>query len=394
MREVFWAFLKLGLSSFGGPIAHIGYFHREFVVKRAWLDEERYAQLLAISQFLPGPASSQVGFSVGLLRAGWLGGLAAWAGFTLPSASLLFAFAHLAPRLDTRLGAALLHAFKLVAVVVVASGLATMAQRLAPDVVRRAIAVGSALIVLLFGATSLQLIVIAAGALCGLAFCREHTAATAAGFALRYGARTSAVLACVFVLLLVLALLPASESWLAAAAQGFYRAGALVFGGAHVVLPLLEEAVVDPGWISEAEFLVGYGAAQVVPGPMFSIAAFLGAQVHPERLSALGAAVSLAAIFLPGLLLMAAVLPVWSEVARRPRAQRAIAGINATVVGLLAAALYDPVLTSAIASLADIVIAAGGFVLLWGARRSVLAVLGWTIVATGVATTLGMQPLL
>jgi chromate transporter len=388
MREVFWAFLKLGLCSFGGPIAHVGYFHREFVERRGWIDEAHYAQLLAIAQFLPGPASSQVGFSLGLLRAGWLGGLAAWLGFTLPSALLLFAFAYLTPRLDSELGAALLHGFKLVAVVVVAHGVLTMARRLTPDTSRRAIAAGSAIAVLLVGGTEVQLVVVAGGALLGLVLSRRETSAPLVRFDVRYGARTAVALAVLFAVCLFGALLPASDSWPLAAAQGFYRAGALVFGGAHVVLPLLKDAVVAPGWMSEAEFLVGYGAAQAVPGPMFSIAAFLGAQAHPAQLSAGGAAISLIAIFLPGLLLVAATLPAWSALARTDLAQRAIVGVNAAVVGLLAAALYDPVWSSAIASYVDIAIVAVGFLLLTAAKRSVVAVLVWTIAASLAMTAL------
>jgi chromate transporter len=389
MREVFWAFLKLGLSSFGGPIAHVGYFHREFVEKRGWIDEARYAQLLAISQFLPGPASSQVGFSLGLLRAGWRGGLAAWLGFTLPSALLLFAFAYLTPRLESELGVALLHGFKLVAVVVVAHGVLSMARRLTPDAPRRTIAACSAVAVLLASTTTMQLGVVAAGAILGLMLCRRELAMPVMGFDARYGVRTAAAIAVLFAALLVCALLPASDAWPIAAAQGFYRAGALVFGGAHVVLPLLEDAVVAPGWMSEAEFLVGYGAAQAVPGPMFSIAAFLGAQAHPAQLSGAGAAICLVAIFLPGLLLVAAALPVWSALARTDLAQRAIAGINAAVVGLLAAAFYDPVWTSAIVSYADIAIVLVGFLLLTMARRSVVVVLAWTIAASFAMAAFG-----
>lgn len=382
MLEVFAAFLKLGLSSFGGPIAHIGYFHREFVERRRWIDEARYAQLLAVSQFLPGPASSQVGFSLGIIRAGWLGGLAAFVGFTLPSALLLFGFAYLTPRLDHPYGEALLHGFKLVAVAVVAQGVLTMAQRLTPDTIRRLIAVAAALVIIFSGSASMQIVVVALGAVCGLLFCRHADHMSHANLDVRYSPRAGAVLLSIFAVLLIFALLPQAEQHLLAAAQAFYRTGALVFGGAHVVLPLLEEAVVDPGWISEDEFLAGYGAAQAVPGPMFSLAAFLGARLAPIPPNALSAAVSLLAIFLPGLLLVAGVLPMWSMIARRKRAASALAGINAAVVGLLGAALYDPVWTSAIAAPSDFAIALVGFVLLQLRRTSVLFVLGWCIAAS------------
>jgi chromate transporter len=386
MLEVFTAFLKLGLSSFGGPIAHIGYFHREFVERRRWVDEARYAQLLAVSQFLPGPASSQVGFSLGILRAGWRGGLAAFVGFTLPSALLMFGFAYLTPRLDQPYGEALLHAFKLVAVAVVAQGVLTMAQKLTPDAARRLIAVAAALVIIFTGSASMQVIVVALGAVCGLLLCRDAEHVSHASLDVRYTARTGALLLGLFAVLLMFALLPQAEQHLLGAARAFYRTGALVFGGAHVVLPLLEEAVVDPGWISEDEFLAGYGAAQAVPGPMFSVAAFLGARLDPIPPSALSATVSLLAIFLPGLLLVAGVLPMWSMIASHKRAASALAGINAAVVGLLGAALYDPVWKSAILTPADFAIALASFTLLQLRRTSVLFVLAWCVAASLVRT--------
>lgn len=382
MLDVFLAFLKLGLSSFGGPIAHVGYFHREFVERRRWIDDARYAQLLAVSQFLPGPASSQVGFSLGLIRAGWLGALGAFLGFTLPSALLMFGFAYLTPQLDQPYGAALLHGFKLVAVAVVAQGVLTMAQRLTPDTARRLIAVAAALVVIFTGSASMQIVVVTLGAIAGLIVCRDAARIGSMHFDVGYGARAGIVLLAIFAVLLLFALLPDSREYLVAAAQGFYRAGALVFGGAHVVLPLLEEAVVQPGWVSEDEFLAGYGAAQAVPGPMFSVAAFLGARLDPIPPNALSAAISLMAIFLPGLLLVAGVLPLWSAIASRKRAASALAGINAAVVGLLGAALYDPVWTSAILTPFDFAVALAGFVLLQLRGTSVLFVLLWCVAAS------------
>ncbi len=380
--EVFFAFLKLGLMSFGGPIAHVGYFHREFVERRRWVDDAQYAQLVAVSQFLPGPASSQIGFSLGLIRGGWLGGLAAFLGFTLPSALLMFAFAHLTPRLDTEWGAALLHGFKLVAVAVVAHGVLTMAARLAPDLRRRMIALAAAIVVLLSGTALIQVAVVAAGASLGAVFCRGDAGTEGASFSVRHGHKTGVLLLVLFALLLAVALLPdGGLPRLVAAAKAFYRAGALVFGGAHVVLPLLQETVIEPGWIDRNEFLAGYGAAQAVPGPMFSIAAFLGARLDASAMTG-GALISLCAIFLPGMLLVAGVLPMWRAIASRKHAMSSLAGINAAVVGLLAAALYDPVWTSAVASPIDAGIALIGLLILMLTRASVLIVLLWCVLAS------------
>ncbi len=383
MLEVFFAFLKLGLTSFGGPIAHVGYFHREFVQRRGWLDEAHYAQLLAVAQFLPGPASSQVGFSVGLLRAGWSGGIAAFVAFTLPSALLMFAFANLLPQLDQPFGRGLLHGFKLVAVAVVAQGLLTMAQRLTPDMPRRAIAVLAAIAVIFTGSTLMQLLVVAFGGVLGLILCRQESVrSNMAALDVRYDVKMGALLLVIFAILLIGAFVSdTASSQLFEAGKAFYRAGALVFGGAHVVLPLLEEAIVVPGWISTDDFLAGYGAAQAVPGPMFSLAAFLGARIDGDA-SALGAAVSLLAMFLPGLLLMAGILPLWQTIMRRERAASVLAGINAAVVGLLGAALYDPVWTGAVFSTADVGIAFAAFILLVLRRTSVLPVIAFCVAAS------------
>ena len=381
MRSVFLAFLKLGLTSFGGPIAHMVYFHREFVERRKWLDESQYAQLLAVSQFLPGPASSQVGFSIGLIRAGWLGGLAAFCAFTLPSALLMVAFAGALPHLDAPFGQALLHGFKLVAVAVVAHGVVTMAQRLTPDWQRGVIGVAAAAVIIASGSAAMQLAVVIGGALLGLVLCRHVASVTNAGFELRYGVRSGVALLSIFALLLVAALLtPRAAPEPLQAAAGFYRAGALVFGGAHVVLPLLEETVVEPGLMTHEEFLAGYGAAQAVPGPMFSVAAFLGARLDAGA-PAVGATICLLAIFLPGLLLAAGVLPLWRWITSHKAAASALAGTNAAVVGLLAAAFYDPVWTTAVTSVSDGIIALVGFALLLFRRTSVLLVLLWCVAA-------------
>lgn len=382
--EVLLAFLKLGLASFGGPIAHIGYFHREFVQRRRWLSDAHYAQLVAVSQFLPGPASSQVGFSLGLMRAGWLGALAAFIGFTLPSAFLMYVFAHVLPRLDSVLGAAILHGFKLVAVAVVAQGLAAMAPRLAPDPVRWMIALGAGAATLVDDTALVQLAVVVVSGALGSVLCRTQSIASTV-IEVRYDVRTGVVLLALFAVLLGFAFLPDSGlPELAAVAKAFYRSGALVFGGAHVVLPLLEEAVVDPGWIDRGEFLAGYGAAQAVPGPMFSVSAFLGARLETASHSAIASSVSTLAIFLPGLVLMAAVLPLWGKLVANERAMSAVAGINAAVVGLLAAALYDPVWTGAVIAPLDAAIALIGFALLIVARTSVWVVLLWCVGAAVV----------
>jgi chromate transporter len=382
--EVFAAFLKLGLTSFGGPIAHLGYFHRELVGRRGWVDDARYAQLVALCQFLPGPASSQLGFALGMIRAGWRGATAAFLAFTLPSAILLLVFAALMSMLDSPLGRAAIHGLKLLAVAVVAQGLLQMARRLTPDVTRALIAVGAAALVIVSPTAGAQLLAVAAAAVLGLLFCRYVVEASSPAFlAVSYGPRTGAWLIGLFSVLLIVAFaVKYVDAPLAAVAGAFYRTGALVFGGGHVVVPLLEQSVVQPGWVPRDEFLAGYGAAQAVPGPMFSIAAFLGARLEGAQGGVVGAALALAAIFLPGLLLVAGALPLWQRIARNKGAVSALAGVNAGVVGLLAAALYDPVWVSAIVSFAEFAIAVVAFTLLAATRTSVLLVLGWCVLAS------------
>jgi chromate transporter len=312
VREVFLAFLKLGLTSFGGPIAHLGYFRREFVERRRWLDESAFAQLLAITQFLPGPASSQLGFSIGLLRAGWGGAIAAFLAFTLPSAVLLFAFAMFWPRLGgAPIAVGVLHGLKLVALAVVANGLVGMARRLTPDVTRVAIAAAAAALCLVYRGAGTQIEVVALGAVAGFFFCREAAPTGAERLQvapnLVEARRWAWAFFTAFALVLAgLVFAARAYGGIAALADGFYRVGALVFGGGHVVLPLLQETVVRRGWVSPDAFLAGYGVAQAVPGPMFSLAAFLGALASPAAgRPLLGAAIALVAIFLPGFLLLA-----------------------------------------------------------------------------------------
>ncbi|HEY6644287.1 chromate efflux transporter [Povalibacter sp.] len=382
--EVCAAFLKLGLTSFGGPIAHLGYFHREIVVRRRWIDEAHYAQLIALCQFLPGPGSSQLGFSLGLLRAGWAGAIVAFLAFTLPSVVLLLAFARLIPLLEQPYGQAALHGLKLLAVAVVAHGVVTMAQRLTPDLSRRCIALVAGIACIVSSTAVVQIIVVTAGAIAGVLLCRNGRVHETVSFNVAYGVRTGAVLLALFAAVLAIALLlPATASPLLSVAAAFCRAGALVFGGGHVVLPLLQEGIVSPGWVDPEEFLAGYGAAQAVPGPMFAFAAFLGARIHGAG-GAVGALVSLIAIFLPGLLLVAGALPLWRSIASGEKAARAIAGINASVVGLLAAALYDPVWKMSVHDGWDVVIALTGFGLLIATRLPVLIVLAGCVLAAVV----------
>lgn len=383
--EVGSAFLKLGLSSFGGPIAHLAYFRREFVERRRWLDQEHFGQLLALCQFLPGPASSQLGFSLGLLRAGWAGAIAAFIGFTLPSALLMFVFATMSGYLAGPWGQSAVHGLKLVAVAVVAQGVLGMARTLAPDAPRALLAAAAAALIAISSSVWVPLLVVAGGAALGPWLCPQVTARQGETFALRYGRLTGSVLLVTFAALLLAALfLAPGMPRLAQVAGAFYRAGALVFGGGHVVLPLLQHAVVDPGWLDDNSFLAGYGAAQAVPGPMFSLAAFLGQRLH----GALGATVSVLAIFLPGFLLVAGALPFWRALGARDGAVRVLAGVNAAVVGLLAAALYDPVWISAVRDGKDFALALVAFALLVAARWPALAVVAWCVLASLVRDAL------
>ena len=384
--EVLRAFLKLGLTSFGGPIAHLGYFRDEFVVRRKWIDETGYADLVALCQFLPGPASSQVGFALGLLRAGPLGALAAWCAFTLPSAFLLVLFAFGATAFGGPLGTGVIHGLKIVAVAVVAQAIWGMAQKLTPDRKRAAIALAAVLIVVFAAGSAGQVAAIVMGGLAGLWLCRDLTVTTIGHLTFPVSRLAgAAALALFFVLLAALPLLSAnSGAHVVALVDSFYRSGALVFGGGHVVLPLLQAEVVPPGWISADRFLAGYGAAQAVPGPLFSFAAYLGTAMGPKPNGIAGAAVCLVALFLPGLLLVIGALPFWDTFRTRRMAQAAMRGTNAAVVGILAAAFYSPVWTSAIFSPRDFALALLGFVLLtaWKLPPWIVVVL---LAAGGVA---------
>lgn len=362
--EVFRAFLKLGLTSFGGPIAHLGYFRDALVIRRKWIDEAGYADLVALCQFLPGPASSQVGFALGLLRGGPLGALAAWVAFTLPSALLLVLFASGAAAFAGPVGFGLVHGLKLVAVAVVAQAVWGMARTLAPDRIRASIALGAALIVVFSGGSIGQIAAIVIGGLAGLWACRGEPAPSAGHLQFRVPKSVGLGALALFGLLLALLPLAASLSQGMALFDAFYRSGSLVFGGGHVVLPLLQAEVVPPGWVSNDAFLAGYGAAQAVPGPLFSFAAFLGAVAGPAPNGILGAAIALVAIFLPGFLLLIGALPFWDLFRSRRLAQAAMRGANAAVVGILGAALYDPVWQGAVRTPQDFALALTAFVLL------------------------------
>jgi chromate transporter len=374
--EVLRVFFKLGVSSFGGPIAHIGYFREEFVVRRRWLDEQAFVDLVALCQFLPGPASSQTGFSIGLIRAGYAGALAAWTGFTLPSAILLVLFAYGAGAIGGPLGAGLLHGLKLVAVAIVAQAVWGMARTLCPDRQRASIAALSALIILLSTSSIAQIGAIALGGVLGLWLCRGAPPPAGGHIHMPVSRRVGLVALTAFFVLL--AGLPIAQhlthSSGIALFEAFYRSGALVFGGGHVVLPLLREAFVTPGWVSDDTFLAGYGAAQAVPGPLFTFAAYLGFAVQPSPHGLPGAALGLFGIFLPGMLILVGALPFWDGFRKRESAQAVMRGVNAAVVGLLGAALYNPLWTTSVKTPGDFGIALVGFVLLTAWRAPPLVV--------------------
>ncbi|PFG41518.1 chromate transporter [Isoptericola jiangsuensis] len=379
--EVFRAFLRLGLTSFGGPVAHLGYFRDDLVARRRWVDDRAYGELVALGQFLPGPASSQVGFALGLTRAGWAGALAAWFAFTVPSAVLMVAFASGTSVLGTTVGAGVVAGLKVVAVAVVAHAVQGMARSLTPDAPRAGIAVGAALLVLLVGGPVAQVGAVAAGVAAGLLWCRTAEQVAPAGLRSGVSRRTGAAALVLFAVLL--AALPVAAAVtggrLLDVVDGAFRSGALVFGGGHVVLPLLEAEAVGGGWVTPEQFLAGYGAAQALPGPLFAFAAYLGALALPGS-ALLGAAAALVAVFLPGFLLLVGVLPFWDAVRARPSAQAALRGANAAVVGVLAAALYDPVFVTAVTGPATFGLALVCFVALTAWR-----VPPWGVVLVGAA---------
>ncbi|TDR94184.1 chromate efflux transporter [Enterovirga rhinocerotis] len=391
--EVFFAFLKLGLTSFGGPIAHLGYFREELVVRRRWVNEQGYADLVALCQFLPGPASSQVGFALGFLRAGPLGAAAAWLAFTMPSAILLIAFASLAGLFDGPVGQGLIHGLKLVAVAIVAQAIWGMAKSLTPDRPRAAIALFAILIAVLAPTALGQILAIAFGTIAGFWFCRTDTAQQPVQLAFNITKRVGVTcLILFFGLLFGLPLLAGPSGWQPLKLiDVFYRSGALVFGGGHVVLPLLETEVVRTGWVSTNDFLAGYGAAQAVPGPLFTFASYLGFAMTPEPNGLIGAMICLIVIFVPGFLLLAGAIPFWNALRHQSWAQAGLKGTNAAVVGILGAAFYNPVWTSAVLSPIDFAIAVIGFVALvvWKAPSWLMVV---AVTIAGLAGKLLIGP--
>lgn len=363
--EVLTAAAKLGMTSFGGPIAHLGYFHDEYVMRRKWLDQQSFSDLAALCQFLPGPASSQLGIAIGVGRAGLLGGLAAWIGFTLPSAVALVLFGYVVA--GRHIGnAGWLHGLMIVAVAVVAQAVWGMAQKLANTAETGSIAILAAIASLLFGAAYIQVLVIVLAGVVGWAWFRNTPRKAPVPIHVPIRRRTGLVALILFFALLIGLPLASSLSgarWLQVA-SGFYGAGALVFGGGHVVLPLLQHVVVPPGWTTNDQFLAGYGAAQAVPGPLFTFSAYLGTVFHSAPNGVVGAVLALVAIFLPAFLLIVGALPFWNAIRARSGLQSALVGINAAVVGMLVAALYDPVWTSAITGPADVGLALADFGLL------------------------------
>ena len=390
--EVLGTFLLLGLSAFGGPVAHLGYFRRNFVDQKKWLDDEEYGALLALCQFLPGPASSQVGFCIGMHRAGFFGGIAAWIGFTLPSALLMVALAHYLFAFQTSpLAHGALHGLQLAAVAVVAQAVWLMAKSLCPDTPRRALALLCAAVLGLMPGTLGQLSVLGIGALTGWAtlddsglvrhretrrLAREWPVAKRE---IVLHAPALICLALFFGLLVAAFVAPLPGLWALAAA--FYRAGALVFGGGHVVLPLLRDAVVTPGWVSPQVFLAGYGAVQAMPGPLFTVSSYLGALIGGYK----GAAIATAAIFLPGLLLVGGTLPYWQMLRTRPYVAAMMKGLNAAVVGLLGAAFIDLLTLSTIRSVYDLPIILFALMLLTAGRARPILVVIFCAAAGAVA---------
>lgn len=376
VREVFVAFLVLGLTSFGGPVAHLGYFRHEFVVRRQWLSEQAYADLVALCQFLPGPASSQVGFALGWLRAGPAGAAAAWLAFTLPSAFLLILFALGVAWFEGPFGEGLVQGLKLTAVAIVAHAVWGMARSFCPDVPRAVIGLVAVVLVIVVGGSWGQLTAIGFGAAAGWVVLRGLPRPSADAVLSLPISPWVGWLAALLLMGLLLGLPLAAWAISAPAiqvAEAFYRAGAWVFGGGHVVLPLLEAAVVQPGWLDADAFIMGYGAAQAVPGPLFTFAAYLGMTMVGGGIGT--AVLALSMIFLPGMLLLVAVLPYWQRLRHSRLAPPMLLGVNAAVVGILGAAWYDPVWTSAVLRPADLVLVLGGFLLL-----SVWQVPAWRVV--------------
>lgn len=345
LLEILIVSTRLGLTSFGGPTAHLGYFHEEYVRRRKWMDEKSYADLVALSQFLPGPASSQVGIGIGVMRGGVLGGIVSFIGFTLPSVLLLILFALFLTEFDVA-NAGWIHGLKIVAVAVVLHAIIGMAKSLTPDLNRKALALFALIITLLWPAAFTQVCVIVIAGVIGFLIYKNHNKDEVLSTRFPISKRFSG--ACLILFFGLLVMLPViretTGSYWIAMFDSFYRSGALVFGGGHVVLPLLEQEFVPTGWLSEAEFLAGYGATQAVPGPLFTFAAYIGAVMNGW----LGGLIATIAIFLPAFLLILGTLPFWDQLRNNPNIKGAVMGVNAAVVGILISALYHPIWTSSI----------------------------------------------
>lgn len=377
LLEILFVSTRLGLTSFGGPIAHLGYFHHEYVRKRKWMDEKSYADLVALCQFLPGPASSQVGIGIGVMRAGVIGGIVSFLGFTLPSVIALIVFASVLQGMDIN-DAGWIHGLKIVAVAVVAHAIVGMAQQLAPDTKRKAIALLALTVTLLWQTAYTQIAIILLSAVLGYLIYQKQNQDQNSQTPFSIPLSRGLAIICLLLFFGLLILLPVlrevtSLRWIAMF-DSFYRAGALVFGGGHVVLPLLEKEFVPTGWLSEADFLAGYGAAQAVPGPLFTFAAYLGAVMNGW----IGGAVATVAIFLPAFLLVLGTLPFWNDLRRNPKIKGALMGVNAAVVGILIAAFYQPIWTSSIQGPMDFALAAVLFSLLvhWKLPPWMIVVIG------------------
>jgi chromate transporter len=385
--DIFKAFFTLGLTAFGGPVAHIAYFRQAFVENRRWLSDEDFTQLLAVSQTLPGPASSQLGFAIGLYRGGILGAINAFLAFTLPSAIALILFAMYVVSISSPLKDAALHGLQLVALPVVADAVWKMSRQLCPDLNRRIIAGLSLLFLVLSPFSFSQFLIIGFGAIAGLYLLQPNIPGQPFSLNLPYSKKIAGLFLILFIILFFIPLLNIDQP-LFHFITIFYQAGASVFGGGHVVLPLLENKIVTTGLISSEQFLAGYGAAQAVPGPLFTISAYLGALLPGESGGVTGAVISLCALFLPGFLLILALLPFWQSLQNNVVIQKALLGINAAMVGLLAAALYQPIWQHVIHSYTDIIIAITGFILLYVYRLSPVIIVLWCLAGSIITSLL------
>ncbi|QPC47423.1 chromate efflux transporter [Mangrovibacillus cuniculi] len=382
-KEIISASTKLGFTSFGGPVAHLAYFRNEYIEKRNWMDEKAYADIIALCQFLPGPASSQVGIAIGMVRGGLLGGFLSWFGFTMPSVIALMLFALFVQGSGVNVDG-IIHGLKLVAVAVVAQALVGMGKNLAPDRERMTIAALAAITTLLIPSAIGQIGIIVVAGVIGFALYRNQKVQEGVDLALSIKKSTGVIALTIFFALLVILpiLRTVFDSVYVAIFDTFYRVGSIVFGGGHVVLPMLEREVVPVGWMSDSTFLAGYGAAQAVPGPLFTLSSYLGAIMEGIP----GALLATAAMFLPSFLLIIGVLPFWNSIRKKPTFTAALMGVNAAVVGILLAALYDPIFTSSVIEVWDFVIVIVAYVALQSWKVPAWLVVLLTAVAGWIVT--------